>query len=276
MDPSLRVYTITTTHTTTMASPDCASHPVLLVLASVFAFPTLFWLVAYLVPQIYVCLRPVPNLKKKYDADWALVSGAGSGIGKALAFKLASQGLNVVIVSLDDKFLTETMDEIQAAYPKQQFRSVPTNFAPGVPYMEKIIKATKDIEIPIVFCNAGFMVTGFLDQAPIEKLLANIECNATSAVNLAHYFVKPLISKKKKGCIVFTSSVAGFIPTRTSKKVLRVTFDEICFRIFIHSFKLAHRCIGTTLVFFITKPLPPCTLVRKLLSVSLLLACILK
>jgi short-subunit dehydrogenase len=46
-----------------------------------------------------------------------------------------------------------------------------------------------------------------------EKLLANIECNATSAVNVAHHFIKPLISQKRKGCIVFTSSVAGFIPT---------------------------------------------------------------
>lgn len=47
----------------------------------------------------------------------------------------------------------------------------------------------------------------------LGKLLTNIECNATSAVNVAHYFVKKLIDKKEKGCIVFTSSVAGFIPT---------------------------------------------------------------
>jgi short-subunit dehydrogenase len=79
--------------------------------------------------------------------------------------------------------------------------------------MDKILEATKDIEIPIVFNNAGFIVTGFIDQAPIGKLLANIECNATAGVNIAHHFVKKLVSSKKKGCIVFTSSVAGFIPT---------------------------------------------------------------
>jgi short-subunit dehydrogenase len=185
----------------------------LLVASMIFAFPTLFWLVAYLLPQIYMCYRAVPDLKKRYNAEWALVTGGGSGIGKALSFKLASQGLNVVVVSLDDDMMKATMKELAVAYPKLKFRSVGVNFAPGVNYMEKIKEATKDIEIPIIFCNAGFMVTGFLDQSPIGKLLTNIECNATSAVNMAHYFGQKLVAKKAKGCIVFTSSVAGFIPT---------------------------------------------------------------
>jgi short-subunit dehydrogenase len=186
---------------------------ILVVLLAVAAFPTIFWLTSYLLPQLYMAFRPVPNLKKRYGAEWALVTGAGSGIGKALSFALASQGLNVVLVSLDDDFLKETMKEIQAAHPNRQFRSVGVTFAPGVKYMDKIVSATKDITVQCIFCNAGFLVTGFLDQAPIEKLLTNIECNAVSAVQVSHHFVKKLVSEKRKGCCVFTSSVAGFIPT---------------------------------------------------------------
>jgi short-subunit dehydrogenase len=179
----------------------------------VLALPTVIWLVAYLLPQLYMTVRPVPDLKKRYDAKWALVTGAGSGIGKALAFKLASQGLNVVVVSLDDACLKNTMKELKETYPDLEFRSIGCTFSPGVNYMEKIINVTKDIEIPIIFNNAGFIVTGFLDQTPIGKMLANIECNATASVNITHHFVQKLVSSKKKGCIVFTSSVAGFIPT---------------------------------------------------------------
>ena len=164
------------------AAAGSSSSSLLPYVAMIFAFPTVFWLTAYLIPQLWMAYRPVPNLKEKYDAKWALVTGSGSGIGKALAFKLASQGLNVVLVSLDDKFLKETVAGLKEAYPKLEFRAVGCTFSPGQDYMKKIDQATKDIEVPIIFNNAGFMVTGFLDQAPIGKLLANMECNATACV----------------------------------------------------------------------------------------------
>ena len=44
---------------------------------------------------MYISLpRPAPNLRDRYDASWALVTGAGSGISRALAFKAAGRGLD--------------------------------------------------------------------------------------------------------------------------------------------------------------------------------------
>ena len=146
------------------------------VILAIFAFPTAFWVVMYVLPQLYMAFRPVPDLKKRYDATWALVTGGGSGIGKALAFKLARQGLNVVVVSLDDDILKATMIQLKETFPDLEFRSVGVNFAPGVDYLKAIKEATKDIDIQIVFNNAGFLVTGFFDQAPLGKLLVNMEC----------------------------------------------------------------------------------------------------
>ena len=86
-------------------------------------------------------------------------------------------------------------------------------FSPGVNYIREIEEATKDIDVKIVFNNAGFIVTGFTDQTVLPKLLANVECNSTAAFVIAHHFLQKLVANKQTGCIVFTSSVAGFIPT---------------------------------------------------------------
>ena len=56
-----------------------SSSKLLLYVSMFFAFPTVFWLVAYLIPQITMAFRSVPDLKKRYDAEWALVTGGGSG-----------------------------------------------------------------------------------------------------------------------------------------------------------------------------------------------------
>lgn len=47
-----------------------------------------------------------------------------AGIGKSIAFKLARQGLNVVLVALGDPLLDATYDEISTAFPACQFRKV--------------------------------------------------------------------------------------------------------------------------------------------------------
>lgn len=47
-----------------------------------------------------------------------------SGIGKALATKLAKQGINVVVVALGDNMLESAMADLQATFPSLEFRKV--------------------------------------------------------------------------------------------------------------------------------------------------------
>ena len=48
-----------------------------------------------------------------------------AGIGKAMATRLADQGLNIVLVAKPDDLLDTTHVELQETYPKLQFRKVP-------------------------------------------------------------------------------------------------------------------------------------------------------
>lgn len=91
---------------------------VLLAILAVAA-PTVIWCVTYFLPLIVMKLLGPQDLKKKYQAQWALVTGGSSGIGRAIVDRLALQGLNVCVVSIDDDLLKNTVKELKAAFPKQ-------------------------------------------------------------------------------------------------------------------------------------------------------------
>ena len=161
------------------------------------------------------------DLKKKYGATWAVVTGSSSGIGRAITTKLARQGVNVVMVAIDDKLLTEVHAQMSKDFPAVQLRKVGVNLGKSG-YMAPIIEATRDILPTLIFNNAGFVATGLFSDSPLESLLANYECNATAPVNVTHHFVQRILAESKRsvadrrGAVFFTSSPAGVMPCPTT------------------------------------------------------------
>ena len=62
-------------------------------------------------------LRPPKNLKEY--GSWALVTGSADGIGRALAFEMASKGLNLVLLDRNTSKLEDTSNEIREKYGAQ-------------------------------------------------------------------------------------------------------------------------------------------------------------
>jgi short chain dehydrogenase len=114
------------------------------------------YLLLYVLDAFVFCDQ---NLKRKYSAEWAVVTGASGGIGRAIVEKLADQDINVVMVALDDDLMNKTHKEMEDQYPNLEFRKVGVNLgAPG--YLEVISKACSDIKPNLIFNNAGFVMTG--------------------------------------------------------------------------------------------------------------------
>ncbi|KPA81178.1 putative mitochondrial short-chain dehydrogenase [Leptomonas pyrrhocoris] len=175
----------------------------------------LTYLIAIAIEQI--ALYFPQDLAKKYKAKWGLVTGSSSGIGKAIAEKLAGQGISVVLVALDDKILEDTFQELQKKYPRVEFRKVGVNLAAkDYAYMADIKSKTDDLEINVLFNNAGYICTGLFADTDLERLRCNLECNAGCAVPITHHFLRKMIERKVKGLITFTSSASCYLPGPTA------------------------------------------------------------
>lgn len=137
----------------------------------------------------------------------ALITGAGSGIGKATALLFAREGARIAALSRTEDELRETVEEIKASGGEAIVVTADISHADE---MQKAIKQTieKFGRLDIVFANAG--INGV--WAPLEDLTPE-EWDKTINVNLRGTFltVKYAIShlKKQGGSIIITSSVNG-------------------------------------------------------------------
>ena len=168
----------------------------------------------YSVMQVYQFALPVQNLKTKYNAEWALVTGASSGIGKAIAIRLADQGISVVIAARDDQLLKDTVEELRSKYKEKGviIRSVAVDLScPNQSYMTAIIEGTKDIDVRLVFNNAGYMIGNLFGNETWSSHRRNLECLATCHIAISHHFLQKFQRTKTRGLIAFTSSASAYL-----------------------------------------------------------------
>jgi len=137
----------------------------------------------------------------------ALITGAGSGIGKAAAQLLAKAGAKIAALGRTEEELKETVAQIQG----DQGEAMP--LVADISQPDQMQKATQQIvdqwgRIDIVFANAG--INGV--WAPLEEL-APEEWDKTLNVNLKGTFltVKYAVPylKQQGGSVIVTSSVNG-------------------------------------------------------------------
>ncbi|HET8656866.1 MAG TPA: SDR family NAD(P)-dependent oxidoreductase [Longimicrobiaceae bacterium] len=137
----------------------------------------------------------------------ALVTGAGSGIGRATALLLAREGARVAALSRTEEELREVVDEIQAGGGEGMVVTADVSQADEVRSAVDRV-AGRWGRLDVVFANAG--VNGV--WAPLEEL-APEEWSRTIAINLGGTFhtvkyAAPLL-KKQGGSVVITASING-------------------------------------------------------------------
>ena len=137
----------------------------------------------------------------------ALVTGAGSGIGKAAALRLAEGGASVVAISRTLSEVEATRDEIVAKGGRAL--AIDADIAEPAE-MAKVIEATIGAykRLDIVVANAG--INGV--WAPIEDLQP-AEWDQTMSINLRGTYLTLHLAvphlRNTRGCVIIVSSING-------------------------------------------------------------------
>jgi NADP-dependent 3-hydroxy acid dehydrogenase YdfG len=142
------------------------------------------------------------------DHRTALVTGAGSGMGRAIAVSLAGLGLKVGLVGRG----AEKLEETRSLIPGGDDRTVilPCDVADREAVAAMAATAREAIgPVDVLVCNAGINVVkrGLkdLDPADWDRMIAT---NLTGAFNLVHAFV-PGMRERQHGLVIQVCSISG-------------------------------------------------------------------
>ncbi|KAL9975519.1 hypothetical protein ACROYT_G012688 [Oculina patagonica] len=151
--------------------------------------------------------------KKKTEVNGAhvVVTGGTSGIGKALAIKLAKCGANVTILARNMGRLEETLKEVKKHLaPERKGLALSVDLSGDAQDVENTLDQACETQGPVdILINcAGFAVCGLFEETSVEDFKAMINTNYLASVFTSHAVVKKM-KQRRKGHIVFVSSIGG-------------------------------------------------------------------
>jgi 3-oxoacyl-[acyl-carrier protein] reductase len=145
---------------------------------------------------------------KLLEGKVALVTGAGRGIGKAIALRFAQEGANVAFTDLAvNEAVEETVKEIEALGVKAKaYASNAANFEETHEVVKQVVDDFGRIDVLVN--NAGITKDGLMMRMSEAQWDAVINVNLKSAFNFIHA-VTPIMAKQRSGSIINMSSVVG-------------------------------------------------------------------
>ncbi|MEV6276806.1 SDR family NAD(P)-dependent oxidoreductase [Nocardia sp. NPDC051832] len=144
--------------------------------------------------------------------DLVVVTGAGSGIGRATALRFAAAGAHVIVSDIDLPAAKETVELIQDRHGRASAARLDVTDADAWSAFAREVRAAQGVP-DVLVNNAGIAVSGaFVDLTPAdwEKQLA---VNLFGVVHGCRAFGQQMIEAGKHGHIVNIASAAAFTPT---------------------------------------------------------------
>jgi NAD(P)-dependent dehydrogenase (short-subunit alcohol dehydrogenase family) len=137
-----------------------------------------------------------------------VVTGAGSGIGRALALKAAAEGMNLALCDVSSEGLAETVRLAFEGGAKITWNIVDVRDAAAL----EAFAETANGNVALVFANAGLLRVGSVAEQSAADLKLMLEVNVLGAVNTLQAFLPRMKAHGAPARMVVTGSEASFAP----------------------------------------------------------------
>jgi NAD(P)-dependent dehydrogenase (short-subunit alcohol dehydrogenase family) len=184
----------------------------------------------------------------KFKGKTAIITGAGSGIGRELALQLAKKGAKVVITDIDQKRIDALLAELRAKGAEAGGYRVDHSKLDDVKkFAGAFFKEWSQVDI--LCSNAGVGAGGRLQELQIKDWEWIMGINLWGAIYMMQLFVPSMI-ERKSGRILITASGAGIIgnpgmaPYCTSKFAMMGLAESLRCELYKYNIKVSALCPG--------------------------------
>src|SRR5262249_38427418 len=160
----------------------------------------------------------------------ALVTGASSGIGEALARRLARDGMHLALVARRGDRLEALASELRAGHAIDA-HALPADLTrPGAVAALIGDLERRNLAVDWLVNNAGFGTVGLFHAMPIERELEQIALNVEALVELTGRLLPEMV-RRHRGGVMNIASIGAYTPspqmaTYTATKAFVLSFSE--------------------------------------------------
>ena len=138
------------------------------------------------------------------------ITGASSGIGRALALAFAKEGAKLALSARREELLTEVVQEIRSAGGEaESFPCDITDAAQLVEVAREVISHLGKLDVAVA--NAGFAVIGKVEELSAEEWKRQLDVNVVGLAMTARCALPHL--KETAGRLALMGSIAAMVPT---------------------------------------------------------------
>jgi uncharacterized protein len=145
------------------------------------------------------------RLKSNYG-EWAIITGASSGIGLELATQLADAGFNLIIHARHLDVLLKVEAQINAR-SNVTIKVVASDVSEEAG-INKIIQAAHGLNVGLLIVSAGYGTSGNFIESSLPAEINMLKVNCEALLSLTHYYSQQFVRQKRGGIILMSSMVA--------------------------------------------------------------------